>query len=579
MDLSLLSTNALPAAAQIPLLGAGRALGPGDEPAPVAAFSRLLAGQAELLRSGPGDLSAGMLADADSLSPTTALPDLAEPVAAPADAQDTAGAAADAGPATATQAFGEAHPGGMAAWLAAWTPANAAVVLPATAPATATATAPVTASSTASAMASAIEAAPALTTEAAHAQAGTPATPDEAVAAGTAPSPTGAAAAPALSTAPASVAGRDRAMHAGAEPSAGAVSPGGSPAQGPGAAQVIARPAMPRAEAAPASPSQRSIAARAMPLAVPEEAATPEATADLGVRKPGHPAPDEPAAFGRAELPSAPLADSATPRNSALLNPRATGEALATPLPGGTASTRTDPRGPASGIPPGEPVLPTAQAAGPGSAVGIAGVTAQADSAAQAPAEPVASGMGLGPAAPEFNPPLPTSVPGTTQPAPAMPMALPPTELNLPTPVHAPEFTEALGVQVSLLARDGIQEAELHLNPAEMGPISVRIALDGQRAQVDFGVDSAATRAMLEAGLPELASAMREAGLTLTGGGVSQHARGDGAAAQGGRSGEGTHQPGGGHGRDSGRDPAPADDAPAARPRNLRMNGSVDLYA
>ncbi|HEX6707087.1 MAG TPA: flagellar hook-length control protein FliK [Albitalea sp.] len=105
--------------------------------------------------------------------------------------------------------------------------------------------------------------------------------------------------------------------------------------------------------------------------------------------------------------------------------------------------------------------------------------------------------------------------------APSAPLAV-----NLPTPVTQPEFREALGVQVSLLAREGVQRAELHLNPADMGPISVQIALDGTRAQVDFGADSFATRQVIESGLPELAAALRDAGFTLTGGGVSQHPRG-----------------------------------------------------
>jgi flagellar hook-length control protein FliK len=69
-----------------------------------------------------------------------------------------------------------------------------------------------------------------------------------------------------------------------------------------------------------------------------------------------------------------------------------------------------------------------------------------------------------------------------------------------------------------------VQHAELHLNPAEMGPVSVQIVMDGTQARVDFGADLAATRHAIEAGLPELASALRDAGFTLAGGGVSQHA-------------------------------------------------------
>ena len=77
-----------------------------------------------------------------------------------------------------------------------------------------------------------------------------------------------------------------------------------------------------------------------------------------------------------------------------------------------------------------------------------------------------------------------------------------------------------------MLVQDGVQQAELHLNPAETGPVSIHISLDGTAARVDFGADLASTRAAIERGLPELASALRDAGFTLAGGGVSQHAGG-----------------------------------------------------
>jgi len=140
--------------------------------------------------------------------------------------------------------------------------------------------------------------------------------------------------------------------------------------------------------------------------------------------------------------------------------------------------------------------------------------------------------------------------------------------LNLPTPVSSPEFKGALGVQVSVLARDGVQHAQLHLNPAEMGPISVQIALDGSQAQVDFGADSAHTRRIIESGLPELASALRDAGFTLSGGGVSQHSRGQGQGdGEGGRRGASQRLSG-------------AAATGPARSVNLRLPlGAVDLYA
>lgn len=102
-------------------------------------------------------------------------------------------------------------------------------------------------------------------------------------------------------------------------------------------------------------------------------------------------------------------------------------------------------------------------------------------------------------------------------------------------PVDSPEFAAAFGMQISTMVKDGVQKAELHLNPAEMGPVSIQITLDGSLARVDFGADVAATRHAIEAGLPELASALQNAGFTLAGGGVSQH-----AASNGGRRDEAT---------------------------------------
>jgi len=146
---------------------------------------------------------------------------------------------------------------------------------------------------------------------------------------------------------------------------------------------------------------------------------------------------------------------------------------------------------------------------------------------------------------------------------------------HMPTLADSPEFPQALGAQISVLARDGIQQAELHLNPAEMGPISVQIDLQGNQAQVDFGADSAATRQIIENGLPELAAALQQAGFTLSGGGVHQQARG----SQGG----GDGQPGGQGGGQRGRAVAGVDaGTPAAEPARVRARvsaGGVDLYA
>jgi flagellar hook-length control protein FliK len=143
--------------------------------------------------------------------------------------------------------------------------------------------------------------------------------------------------------------------------------------------------------------------------------------------------------------------------------------------------------------------------------------------------------------------------------------------VNLPTPVQSPEFRELLGSQISLLAKDGVQSAELHLNPAEMGPVSVQITLDGTQARVDFGADSAQTRQYIESSLPELASAMRDAGLTLSGGGVSQHAHGRESPPDSSRS-SSTQR------KASGEDAVDAVSRAPVSTRRVALGG-VDLYA
>ena len=149
--------------------------------------------------------------------------------------------------------------------------------------------------------------------------------------------------------------------------------------------------------------------------------------------------------------------------------------------------------------------------------------------------------------------------------------AAPAAVVVIATPVNAPEFAQTLGVQLSVLAKDGIQQAELHLNPAEMGPVSVQIVMEGTQARIDFGADVAATRHAIEAGLPELASALRDAGFTLAGGGVSQHSgqRGEGRQADGGSPQRGQ--------RKAASDEAVARVATAAR--RIVTQGGVDLYA
>jgi flagellar hook-length control protein FliK len=143
-------------------------------------------------------------------------------------------------------------------------------------------------------------------------------------------------------------------------------------------------------------------------------------------------------------------------------------------------------------------------------------------------------------------------------------------QAEVKAPLGSNEFAPALGSQLSVMVRDGIDHAQLKLNPASMGPIEVHISLDGTQAQVDFSAAHAATRQALQDAVPALAGALRENGLTLTGGGVFEQAREQrGDARQ-----DGARTPAGG-----GRTALDGAPAPLPAARAPRARGVVDLYA
>ncbi|MEX8493251.1 flagellar hook-length control protein FliK [Sphaerotilus sp.] len=94
-----------------------------------------------------------------------------------------------------------------------------------------------------------------------------------------------------------------------------------------------------------------------------------------------------------------------------------------------------------------------------------------------------------------------------------------PAQTWIQTPVTQPGFSDE--VVVALVRRagqaeQGRQEVTLHLNPAEMGPVSVSLELNGSTARIEFGASEALTRHHLEATLSGLTEAFRDEGLSLT---------------------------------------------------------------
>ncbi len=174
--------------------------------------------------------------------------------------------------------------------------------------------------------------------------------------------------------------------------------------------------------------------------------------------------------------------------------------------------------------------------------------------------------------APNFAAMLAQALPGAA----AAPGGVPtPAVAQVQAPVHSHAFAPEVGARVSLLAADGVQQAELQLNPADMGPVAVQIVIDGSQAQVSFHAAQAETRQALQQSLPDLAAALQGQGLTLSGGGVFQQAPRDADPQSGGANTGGGDAQGSGSGGSARVGTTGATAATAAR----RSVGLLDTFA
>ncbi|MCX8004089.1 MAG: flagellar hook-length control protein FliK [Burkholderiaceae bacterium] len=136
--------------------------------------------------------------------------------------------------------------------------------------------------------------------------------------------------------------------------------------------------------------------------------------------------------------------------------------------------------------------------------------------------------------------------------APGQPLAAPPVaapaspafsfaHASVPAPVGSAAFAEALAQRVVLFAGRKVQQAELSVSPADLGPIAVQIEVRGQEATLAFAAASHATRQAIEEALPRLREMFAAQGLQLAGAEVNdqprrESARGGAPAAVRGRS-------------------------------------------
>lgn len=117
----------------------------------------------------------------------------------------------------------------------------------------------------------------------------------------------------------------------------------------------------------------------------------------------------------------------------------------------------------------------------------------------------------------------PTLVPLAGQGA-ASPLATPvPVAMSLATPMHQANWGGAVAERVVWMTNANIQEAEIQLNPRELGPIGIKVTVNNEQTHVSFVAQNATTREALEQAIPRLREMLSENGLQLGQSDVSQH--------------------------------------------------------
>lgn len=97
----------------------------------------------------------------------------------------------------------------------------------------------------------------------------------------------------------------------------------------------------------------------------------------------------------------------------------------------------------------------------------------------------------------------------TSSPAASLPAA------TLSAPLGSSDWQQGLGQQLIGLHQRGGQQIELHLHPAELGPLSISLKLGDNAAHAHFLAAHPQVRAAIEQALPQLREALAEQGITL----------------------------------------------------------------
>lgn len=84
-----------------------------------------------------------------------------------------------------------------------------------------------------------------------------------------------------------------------------------------------------------------------------------------------------------------------------------------------------------------------------------------------------------------------------------------------PVPLPSPRFAEDVGARLQWIAEQQGGEATLRISPDGLGPVEIRLKLDGDRVELGFSASQQDTRQALQDALPKLREMLAQQGLQL----------------------------------------------------------------
>lgn len=117
--------------------------------------------------------------------------------------------------------------------------------------------------------------------------------------------------------------------------------------------------------------------------------------------------------------------------------------------------------------------------------------------------------------------------PSASAPGQASAASAPQIAMDVQPQLNSAAWSRVVSSRVVWMAREGVQQAELRLNPANLGSVDVRLNINNDQASVTFLAQNAATREALEQAMPRLRESLAENGLSLTHSEVGQQDNSD----------------------------------------------------